>query len=209
LKSLAILIPVKSRGAKSRLSKRLSYSERRQLTLLMLRDLLDVFKKARLIKACLVVSPDDEVLSIAERSGAGTVREASDRGVNAAVARGMRNTNSENVMVVPSDLPFLVPSDVLRLLTLKSSGLKIVMSPSMGFDGTNALLFSRKTPIQLSYDNNSFWAHLESAGGAGLSVGIYSGPGVMFDVDSQEDFLALGRAKVNRRSVSFAKKVLT
>jgi len=208
LKSLAILIPVKSRGAKSRLSKQLTHSERRQLTLLMLKDLLDVFERSKLNKVCFVVSPDEEVLSIAERSGAGTVREERDRGVNAAVARGMRETDSENVMVIPSDLPFLVSSDVRHLLSLKSSGLKAVMSPSMGFDGTNALLFSRKTPIPLSYDNNSFWAHLESAGSASFSVGIYSGPGVMFDVDSPEDFMALGRAKVRRRSVSFAKKVL-
>lgn len=174
----------------------------------MLRDLIDVFKRAKLIKTCHVVSPDDEVLSIAQRSGAGTVREKRDRGVNAAVARGMKNTKSENVMVIPSDLPFLLSSDVRRLLSLKSAGLKVVISPSMSFDGTNALLFSRKTPMPLSYDNNSFWAHLESAGSASLSVGVYSGPGVMFDVDSPEDFIALGRAKVKRRSVAFAKKVL-
>ena len=208
MKSLVILIPVKSRGAKSRLSPLLTYSERRQLAVLMIKDLLDVFKRAKLMQACFVVSPDDEVLSIAESSGAGTVREERDRGVNMAVAQGMKETESENVMVIPSDLPFLVPSDVRRLLSLKSSGLNVVLSPSMGFDGTNALLFSRKTPIPLSYDKNSFWAHLESAGSDALSVGIYSGPGVMFDVDSDEDFLALGRAKVKRRSVNFAKKVL-
>ncbi|HEV2137252.1 MAG TPA: 2-phospho-L-lactate guanylyltransferase [Nitrososphaerales archaeon] len=208
MKSLVILIPVKSRGAKSRLSKQLTYSQRRQVTLLMLKDLLDVVKSSDLTKACYVVSPDDEVLSIAERSGAGIIREETDRGVNAAVARGMRDTESEDLMVIPSDLPFLVSSDLRRLRSLKSSGLKVVMSPSMGFDGTNALLFSRKTPIPLSYDNNSFWTHLESAGSASLSVGIYSGPGVMFDVDTPEDFIALGRSKVKRRSVSFAKEVL-
>ncbi|HEY6283321.1 MAG TPA: 2-phospho-L-lactate guanylyltransferase [Nitrososphaerales archaeon] len=208
MKSIVILIPVKSRRAKSRPSKQLSYSQRRQLTLLMLKDLLDVFKRSNLIRACFVVSPDDEVLSIAKRSGAGIVREERDRGVNAAVARGMRETDSETVMVIPSDLPFLVSSDLRRLLGLKSLGLKVVMSPSMGFDGTNALLFSRKTPIPLSYDNNSFWAHLESAGSASLSVGIYSSPGVVFDVDSPEDFMALGRAKVKRRSVTFARMVL-
>ena len=208
MKSLVILVPVKSRDAKSRLSKQLNYSERRELTLLLLKDLLDVFKRSNLIRACFVVSPDDEVLTIAQRSGAGIIREERDRGVNAAVARGMRDTESEDVMVIPSDLPLLVSSDLHRLLSLKSCGLKVVISPSMGFDGTNALLFSRKTPIPLSYDNNSFWAHIESAGSARLSVGVYSGPGVMFDVDSLEDFMTLGRAKVKRRSVAFAKRVL-
>jgi 2-phospho-L-lactate guanylyltransferase len=208
LKSLVILIPVKSKGAKSRLTKQLTASDRRKLTLLMLNDVLDVFKMTKLTKDCFVVSPDAEVLSIAERSGAGTIREERDMGVNAAVERGMSDTRSENVMVIPSDLPFLVSSDIRRLLSLKSTGLKVVMSPSMGFDGTNALLFSRKTPIPLSYDRNSFWGHLGSAGSAKLSVGIYSGQGVMFDVDSPEDFLALARSRVKRRSVAFAKKVL-
>jgi 2-phospho-L-lactate guanylyltransferase len=208
LKSLAILIPVKSREAKSRLSKELTSSERRELTVLMLKDLLDVFKRAKLIQDCFVVSPDEEVLSIGHRSGAGTIREEKDMGVNAAVAIGIGGTESENVLVVPSDLPFLMPSDIRRILSLKSAGLKVVMTPSMGFDGTNALIFPRKTPIVLSYDRNSFWAHLESAGSAKLSAGIYSGRGVMFDVDSPEDFLALARSRVKRRSVAFAKKVL-
>jgi len=208
LKSLAILIPVKSKGAKSRLSKQLTPSERREFTVLMLKDLLDVFKRAKLVRDCFVVSPDDEVLSIGDRSGTGTIREEKDMGVNAAVVQGMNDTQSENVMVIPSDLPFLTPSDVKRLLLLKSSGLKVVMSPSIGFDGTNALLFSRKAPVVLSYDSNSFWAHLKSAGSARLSVGIYSGRGVMFDVDSPEDLRALAQSRVKRRSVAFAKKVL-
>jgi 2-phospho-L-lactate guanylyltransferase len=208
LKPLVILIPVKSKGVKSRLSRELTPSQRRDFTVLMLRDLLDVLKQAKLIKDCFVVSPDEKVLSIAGSSGAGTIREEKDMGVNAAVVQGIRGTDSENVMVIPSDLPFLIPLDIKRLLTLKSSGLKVVMTPSIGFDGTNALLFSRKWPVELSYDRNSFWAHLGSAGNARLSVGIYTGPGVMFDVDSSEDFRVLARSQVRRKSVSFAKKVL-
>jgi 2-phospho-L-lactate guanylyltransferase len=205
---LAILIPVKSKGAKSRLSKELTPAQRNEFTILMLRDLLDVLKKARMIRDCYVVSPDNVVLLIASSSGAGTIREERDMGVNAAVAKGINQTESETVMVIPSDLPFLSPSDVRRLISMKSSGLKVVLTPSTGFDGTNALLFSRKQPVSLSYDSNSFWSHLESAGRAGLSVGIYSGEGAMFDVDSNGDFYALARSRVKRRSVSFAKKVL-
>jgi 2-phospho-L-lactate guanylyltransferase len=208
LRPLVILIPVKSKGAKSRLTKELTPKGRKVFTVLMLRDLLDVLKKGKLIKDCFVVSPDEAVLSIARSLGAGTIREEKDLGVNAAVNKGIRDTESENIMVIPSDLPFLLQSDIRRLLSLKSSGLKVVMTPSIGFDGTNALLFSRKWPVTLSYDSNSFWAHLGSAAGTGLSVGIYTGPGVMFDVDSSVDFLALSRSRAERRSVSFAKKVL-
>jgi 2-phospho-L-lactate guanylyltransferase len=199
---------VKSKGTKSRLTKELTPSERKAFTVLMLRDLLDVLKKGKVIKDCFVVSSDEAVLSIARDLGAGTIREEKDLGVNAAVNQGIKDTESENIMVIPSDLPFLVQSDIRRLLSLKSSGLELVMAPSIGFDGTNALLFSRTRPVTLSYDSNSFWAHLGSAGSKGLSVGVYTGPGVMFDVDSSEDLLALARSRAKRRSVSFAKKVL-
>jgi 2-phospho-L-lactate guanylyltransferase len=114
---------------------------------------------------------------------------------------------SRDVLVLPSDLPLLRASDIRKILTLKSKGLDVVLSPSQAFDGTNALLFPRGSPVRLSYDDNSFWAHLASAASHGLSVGVYAGTGVMFDVDSPEDLDALARTDINSKAAAFARRV--
>jgi 2-phospho-L-lactate guanylyltransferase len=174
-----------------------------------LSDVLDALKKAGMAENCYVVSPDRQVLSLASRLGAKRIPEPRDNGVNSAVVRGMREASGfEDIMVVPSDLPLLKASDVRHLLTLRSRGPRTVIAPSLAFDGTNAYLFSRIDPITLSYDNDSFWRHLSDVAKKGLSVAVSSLPGVMFDVDSPEDFRMLARAQVNTPSAAFAREAL-
>lgn len=209
MNSLAVLVPVKSRGAKSRLAGFLSPDERREFATLLLTEVLNALAGAGLASDSYVVSSDAEILSLASRLGAGKIREPSDRGVNSAVEFGMRGTPEyQSLLVLPSDLPLLEPADIQELLSLKSLGLDVVVAPSLAFDGTNALLFARAAPITLSYDDNSFWRHISSASRRGLSLGVSSRPGVMFDVDSPEDFAKLAKAQVKKPSVEFARKTL-
>src|SRR2546430_3403706 len=51
----------------------------------------------------------------ASQLGVRPVREASERGVNAAVERGMRETpDSEGWLILPADIPFLTNRDLSR-----------------------------------------------------------------------------------------------
>lgn len=206
---LAVLIPVKSSDRKSRLSGLLSESERGEFTELLLTDVLGVVRRAGLIRACHVVSSDERTWGLAERLGARVIEEPGDMGVNSAVTRGIRRAGRPDVvLVLPSDLPLLGASEVKHLLALKASGLGVVLAPSLGFDGTNALMFSTASALSLSYDNDSFWNHLAAASRGGHSVGVCTGRGVMFDVDSPEDFRALARTGVDRPSAAFARRAL-
>lgn len=206
--SLAILVPVKSSGSKSRLSDVLQSSERAMLAELLLRGVLSVIQKAGLIRSTYVVSSDAKALRLTKRLGARIVTEPSDAGVNAAVARGLRVVRTDDVLVIPSDLPLLRPVDLRRLLSLKRAGLDVLIAPSNAFDGTNALLFPARSPFPLSYDNNSFWNHLAGAARNRLSLAVCTEPGLMFDVDSWDDLRSLAKSKVKNPSVGFAKKAL-
>jgi 2-phospho-L-lactate guanylyltransferase len=203
----AVIIPVKSSGMKSRLSGVLSQTQRLEFAELLLADVLSAIKKARLMDRCLVVSPDRGMLAIATQMGAGTVPEPKDSGVNSAVERGMREVGKEgDVLVVPSDLPLLRGSDVRGLLSMKSGGREVVITPSETFNGTNALLFSLSAPLPLSYDADSFWNHLRAAARLNLSVGVCTEKGVMFDVDSPRDLWKLARSRSGRASAAFARE---
>lgn len=207
--SLAVLIPVKSTRVKSRLAAILSEDERREFARLMLSDVLGAFNRAGLIRHCYVVSSDQSALRQAAGLGARRLKESGDSGVNSAVERGLEETGfPESVLVVPSDLPLLRASDITHVLGLKSSGLGVIIAPSMSFDGTNLLMFPSGSKLRLSYDNDSFWNHVAAGARRRLSMGVCSERGLMFDVDSPDDFRALAHARVRRPSVEFARRTI-
>lgn len=204
-----VIVPVKSAGRKSRLSGLLGRSDRDQFARALLTDVLDVLGRTGLIRSSVIVSPDGGMLELAARAGARALPEPRDNGVNAAVALGVRSVGrASDVLVIPSDLPLLRPSELRHLLSLRSQGIKVGIAPSLAFDGTNALLFSSGHPVPLSYDDDSFWNHLSGAAREGLSVGVCTEPGLMFDVDSPEEFRALARSKSAGRSARLARRIL-
>ena len=205
----AILIPFKSKRQKSRLSSLLTESQRRMLSESMLLDVLDAFRRAEMLARCYLVTSNERAAVLAERAGASVIAEPSDRGVNAAVAWGiMKIGGGGEVMVVPSDLPLLRPGEIRNATLLKRKGLDVVVSPSRAFDGTNLLLMSTPTPIDISYDKNSFWNHIASAAARGLRLAVYTGIGFLFDVDSPDDLAAVSRLRTNRRSIALARRLL-
>ncbi|MDG6986035.1 MAG: 2-phospho-L-lactate guanylyltransferase [Nitrososphaerota archaeon] len=208
MSDLALVVPVKSSG-KSRLSPVLSAEERRALSVALFRGVMKAVRGAGLIGSCLVVSSDSDVLSTASKCGATPVEEPGDRGVNAAVERGMGEAGwAAQFLVIPSDLPLLKSSDLTDLLRLRAAGVGLLISPSAAFDGTNALLFPRGLRFPLSYDRDSFWNHLRSASELGLRTGIFAKGGVMFDVDSPEDLRALAASASRSEAASIARGAL-
>ena len=207
MNSLAVLIPVKSSGIKSRLSPTLSREERRRIQSLLLAGVLRTLDAAEVLHATYVVSSDPGILRFASRSGAGVVREAGDKGVNAAVEAGLEALGRPaKVLVLPSDLPFLSPSEVKHILSLGET-LEVVIAPSQSFNGTNALIFKPGKGFPLSYDNDSFWNHVRACGRRSLSLGVTSEPGLTFDLDSPGDLERLARLRTRNPVAAFARRV--
>jgi 2-phospho-L-lactate guanylyltransferase len=200
------VIPVKSSGGKSRLAGLLSQAQREEFSKMLLEDVLDAVAGAGLVASCFVVSSDREILELAARRGARGVPEERDSGVNDAVEAGARASGAELVLVLPSDLPLMSSADVRALTALADGGLDVVVTPSVAFDGTNALLYPAGAGFQLSYDHNSFWNHLASAAGMGMSVGVSTRPGIMLDIDSPDDFRELASSGSASRAARFSRR---
>jgi len=200
---------MKSNRVKSRLSAFLSEEQRTEFSRLLLGDLMAVLKEAGILHSSLVVSSDRTILDYAVKQGATAVPEEEDAGVNAAVVRGLTAVGGGvTVLVLPSDLPLLRPSELRRLLRLKTAGLDVVLAPSLGFNGTNALLFVSGSDFPLSYDDDSFWNHLGSCGRLGLRAGVSCESGLMFDVDAPDDLRLLSKSRSMRKSAVFARRAL-
>jgi 2-phospho-L-lactate/phosphoenolpyruvate guanylyltransferase len=209
MKGLWVIVPFKGKGKKSRLSPAVGPEERDELARAMLADVLRQLESSGLAPRAAVVSSDSVALRYAESVGAVVLRERGDRGVNAAVALGLRTLKGGGpFLVVPSDLPLLTLKDIKSVLRYHMEGFDVVLSPPRAFDGTNLFLFRRSGKVPLSYDGQSFWNHLSGAARRGMRVAVYTGEGAVTDVDSMEDLVRLARSRARRRSVALARRVL-
>jgi 2-phospho-L-lactate guanylyltransferase len=175
----------------------------------MLLDVLDAIGKAGMLRRCFVISSSRSTRRLARGAGARAVEEASDSGVNSAIEAGMTDVDTEDLMVVPSDLPLLKAAEIKKALHLRSAGAEVVIAPSMDFDGTNLLLITKSKPLALSFDRDSFWNHLEAAARKRYKVAVYSARGVRFDIDTVPHVRGLAKEKSPGRAVALARELVS
>jgi 2-phospho-L-lactate guanylyltransferase len=185
--SIAVIVPVKGKNPKSRLSTILNPFQRRQLLVAMLEDLLQAIIRAKMIQDTFIVSADREVLRFAERYGANSVEEDEERGVNSAVKTGMEKTRGyDGCLILPADIPFITARDIRSAISLYNIG-ALVISPSEDRDGTNLLLLKMSIKFDLHYDDDSFNKHVNQAVSNTIPVAIYYSERIAFDMDRGRD----------------------
>ncbi len=103
------LVPVKDLSwAKERLSSVLSQEKRTLLAHAMLEDVLTALKGAKLLDRIVIITLDEEAISIASRLGIDVIKETEQNGESASVDYGSEvcmEMGAKTVMVVPGDAP--------------------------------------------------------------------------------------------------------
>ena len=111
------IVPVKMlESSKQRLSCILTSGERARLSEAMLIDVLGALRNS-IVSKVIVVTNDIRVMKIADDFGAFIVKEEEELGVNSAIAL----TNNickgcDACIVIPHDLPFVLPDGHSRML---------------------------------------------------------------------------------------------
>jgi 2-phospho-L-lactate guanylyltransferase len=193
--SLFTVIPVKpfSEG-KSRLKGILSDRQRIDLNRQMFEHVLEVAAAVLGPATTIVVSADQMALDIARNTGAIALREESRAGLNAALAIGAaaaHNRGAGSLLILPTDLPHLEPSDVEALIDPAGRGSCVVIAPDLSKHGTNALLTSPPGVIDFSFGESSFAKHRNAARAVHLEPVVVQRGGLAFDIDTPEDFRQL------------------
>jgi coenzyme F420-0:L-glutamate ligase/coenzyme F420-1:gamma-L-glutamate ligase len=190
------VVPAKEfAAAKHRLGDALSTPTRAALARAMLEDVLDALLAVPLDRV-LVVTPDPEVAVLAERRGAGVIREPAGEGHTAAVARGLaacRDLGARVLLTVPADLPCLTSEEVSRILDACGPPPAAVFVPSRSGLGTNAACLAPPDAVPLRFGEPSFADHLAAARRRGIEPVVLDLPGVGLDIDRPEDLAALPR----------------
>jgi 2-phospho-L-lactate/phosphoenolpyruvate guanylyltransferase len=157
----SVAIPVRSfEGAKSRLGAVLDAEERRELVELLLGRTVAAALAARGVAEVLVVSPDPEVLRLAEAAGARPVEQRS-RGLNPALHEAREVSTGDRLLILPADLPGIDAAAIERVLEAgESTGRpSVVLAPDRHGRGTNALLLDPPDVIDPAFGGDSRTGH--------------------------------------------------
>lgn len=190
--ALWTIVPTRglSRG-KSRLGGALTDDERRSLNEWLLRHVLEIVQSSRKSLAqCIVVSPDQEALALAESLGAVPLEEPDRAGLNDALglATGMAAMHgATRVLVVATDLPYLTKEALDGLTAVANDGEWIVVCADHSSSGTNALVLSVPSRFRFRFGEGSLLKHREEAIRIGAAVVVHRDPAIARDLDTPDD----------------------
>ena len=190
---IVAVIPVgELERAKSRLGEVLDAEERRDLVIGLLERTLAAARDAPRVAETVVVTPDDEVGSIARAAGARVIRQA-DRGLNHGLDEARAAALEDGataLLVLPADLPGVSSQAIEEVLaTLDEQRTPLVaIVPDRHGRGTNSLLLAPPGVIDFAFGGDSRVAHRHAADDASTRVVELDGP-LSLDIDTPEDLL--------------------
>jgi 2-phospho-L-lactate guanylyltransferase len=203
------IIPVKKLAdGKSRLRRLLNQEQRKQLIIKMLELVVDACLGAGLNNVY-VIGSDPEVELLAKQRGLSFIPD-----VWHELNESLENTISAlcskyagGFAIFPCDLPLLLPEDVKTIGRLLEYN-EVVISPSFGLKGTNALAMKGAHIIKMQFGVSSFSKHMSSAKACGKKVAVYASLGVCLDVDLPKDLKTLKKLLESGRKGIESLKIL-
>lgn len=202
------VIPVKTLlKSKTRLSIILNPKERQAFTLVMLEDVLGAVK-CSMVCQTVVISSDPTVEELAKNFGVTHLAEKK-QGLNQAIEQATEwciQNNADSVLVLPADIPLIIPEDINQIVKLGSERTSIVISPSQN-GGTNALLQKPPNLIHPCFGPNSFSKHKTEALHKRIPTRVCRSKRVATDIDSPNDLERLHKIKAQTVSHKFLEQI--
>jgi 2-phospho-L-lactate guanylyltransferase len=185
------IIPIKPlRRGKSRLAGLMTAEEREFLNQKLLIRTIHCLENISQIDQIAVISHDPSALHIARELGVTTIQETRNTEINNALRKATQAimaSNASKLLIVPADLPLILPEDITDLLSKSNYEEEIIISPDIRMCGTNALFVNPIGIIDYEFGLWSFRKHVEQAQRKKIHVEIYNNDRIAFDLDLPED----------------------
>jgi 2-phospho-L-lactate guanylyltransferase len=192
-RQLAVVIPVGAlERAKSRLGGNLDAEERRDLVIGLLERTLAAATLTPGVWRTFVVSPDEDVVTLAAETGATVVRQAS-RGLNQGLEEARTvavEAGATALLILPADLPRITPAAIAEVVAVLDGGEPplVAIVPDRHGRGTNALLLEPPDIIAFAFGGDSRAAHRHAAEAVCTRV-VELESQLALDLDTPEDLL--------------------
>lgn len=183
--------------AKSRLRPHCTEEERRGLYFLMARQVLLALLAVPAIEQVLAVTASDEVAKFVTDLGGSVVRQAQDRGAQAAFAHALQVVMHGDVpppgrlLMIPGDLPLITAVAVSELLDRCHQRQGVAIIPDQRQRGTNGLVCSPPNAVEPGFGEDSLRRHWSAARARGHEVQVIESPALSLDIDDHEDLVLL------------------
>lgn len=187
------IVPLKSLSStKQRLAGVLSEVARQSLVMAMAEDVLSQLRShPEIDKVSIVCGEGWSAAQFADPNlGVWYESTLAVNGLNSVLTAALTKADSDSVLLIHGDLPFLQQNDISTVLSAASL-VDVVLCSDQTATGTNALLMPRDTPMVLSFGERSFARHREAATTLGASWEAVQTAGIATDIDSPEDLLLL------------------
>lgn len=194
MRAAAVIIVKSFRETRPRLATVLNVGERRALAKAMFEDVVSAASGCDEIEEVVVISPDEEVLTIAQGKDLVTLKEEAVKGMDEAFARGAeycKERGAEVMVSLPGDVPLLTPRDLSYLLGRMDRSPKVVVVPSTIGPGTSILVSSPPDVIEPRFEEDDHTAHVVDAEKKGIPVEVCELLQAGLDVDTPKDLARL------------------
>tara|TARA_B100001750_G_scaffold46743_1_gene34989 strand:- start:964 stop:1641 length:678 start_codon:yes stop_codon:yes gene_type:complete len=187
---IGVIIPVKKfNKSKQRLSSVFTLEQRIELTKNMLFDICDVLIESSYFDEIVIVSSEDEIAKYEKYNNITHLNDDRISGVNNAVEIGNKyfiKKGFESTLVIPGDIP-LINDKVLKKFVECIKDNQVIITPSKSKNGTNLLFRSPPDIIGTSYDENSYFNHLDMIKNKKLRCMKYLEDSISLDLDEPKD----------------------
>lgn len=182
--------------AKSRIAQALGPDAATRIARALAADTLDLIDRAKGVRWW-IVTDDPDVGAEARRRGH-TVLVDEGRGFRSAAELGLaaaREAGAASVLLLPADLPLASEEDITEIADVMETS-DVVLVPSDGDGGTNALGLSEPFALTPLFGPGSLQAHLHAADQLKLRCTVVASDNLALDLDNPDDiarFLSGGK----------------
>jgi 2-phospho-L-lactate guanylyltransferase len=170
------------------------------LVLALLADTVAAAAACAVVDSVVVVTDDPAAADVARSLGVPTLPDEPDRGLNPALEHGARSAGGSAVAALSSDLPALRPDELAAALDAAARTAPRCYVADAHGTGTT-LLTAVGTELRPRFGTGSAAAHLAD-GAVLLTGGPAAWPGLVRDVDTEEDLCAAEALGVGPRTAA-------
>ncbi len=206
MKTCAIIPLKKLLYSKSRLSAILNEKQRKELTLYMLKDVINACLNSKRLNSIFIVSQDDIKFS----DFGDEIKIIVDSGeLNEAIKNAILRLREYDIkIIIPCDIPLLEGYDIDFIIE-NAIKYDIILSPSCD-SGTNLLCIKGVNDFKLEFGEGkkSFISHLKNAIESKLNVKVISNERIALDIDDDTRLLYLSMLDADKYSIKYLKGAL-
>jgi 2-phospho-L-lactate guanylyltransferase len=201
------VIPVKeTAGAKQRLADAVPAHLREELVLTILEDVLMAVSRASGIVGLALVTLDPRATELGRRYGARILTAGARGGHTGAVAAAARLLAAEGaggMLQLPGDVPLATAGEISHVVSMHRAAPSFTIVPSHDEFGSNTVVVSPPTAVPLTFGDDSFFPHLQTAKQCGIEPTVVRLPGIGRDIDNANDLRAFARIRSTTLTQAF------